>query len=115
MIEVFVNGQPADVAQLQFEAQDDPYPGGLTYEIRVEDGEFAAFLGGQFTGGSYERLDTGEANSVFMGLQLLRMQHVQSGAPTSTTFVLNTVDRLILNGSKIELRGVASPAVSGRS
>jgi hypothetical protein len=114
MIELFINGQAADFTKAQFEAQDTPYPGGLSYEVRGEDPELVEFLAKEFFKGEVGPLDTEQASSLFMGLQMARMQAAMDGRPQpdSSVYFLNTVEKLILDGPRLTIRGVASPGMT---
>jgi hypothetical protein len=118
-IELTIDGKPVDLGSVMFQYQVDPYPGGLTYELRAQDSDLMKFLESRLEDGERGPLTGDEVRLVFMGLQLVK--NVQALDPNEVKrrkalplkYWLNTIEKMNFVGDEFRFSGVASPHVQG--
>jgi len=104
-----VQGKSADVRSLMCHFQQDPHPGGLTYELTIRDSDTIREAGKQFGLGKHQRLDSRKQSSFLS--YLFPMIGLKCGR-SEFRFWANTIDELELSADTLILKGVCSPYVS---
>jgi len=100
-----VQGEMADVRSLMCHFQQDPHPGGLTYELTIRDADTIIEAGKQFGLGNHHRLDNRKQSSFLS--YLFSMIELKCGR-SEFRFWANTIDELELAGNTLILKGVCS-------
>jgi hypothetical protein len=107
MIDVTVDGHVLDARQLEMHYQEDPWPGGSTYALRIVDAEVAALAAQDVDGKTW--LTQSETKGMFNLLRPLISMRLGRLPPL---YWANTIDRITITDDTLELHGVCSPHVT---
>ena len=118
LIELLVDGSPIELWSVMFHYQEDPFPGGLIYEIRAQDPGLLIILEPENVEGERGPLSRREVDSVFMALEGFRSLRAlndpaerEKAQSRTLKYWFNTIERMTIRAGDIFLRGVASPHV----
>lgn len=106
MIDAVVDGQKIDPTELEMHQQDQPFPGGSIYTLRVVDPELARVAGSTFPVSLQEPLTRLQTVSLF---NLLRPYISQKLGRRKPAFWANTVDAIRISETTVEFSGICSP------
>jgi hypothetical protein len=109
MINVTVDGNSIDPGQLEMHQQNDPFPGGCRYTLRIVDPELAQVVALDFPQAIQQVLTPSQMVDLF---NLLRPYVSLKLGRRKSLFWANTVDELKITDNSVELSGVCSPHVS---
>ena len=101
-----VGGENVDVRTLMCHFQENPRPGGLTYQLAIRDVDVIAEAKKQFGLGKSQRVD-GQKQSGFLTF-LFPMIGLKCGR-NKFRFWANTIDEVELSEDNLILKGVCSP------
>jgi hypothetical protein len=104
-----VQGENADVRSLMCHFQQDPHPGGQTYELTIRDSDTITEARKQFGSGKHHRLDSRKQSSFLS--YLFPMIGLKCGR-SEFRFWANTIEELELSEDTLILKGVCSTHVS---
>jgi hypothetical protein len=104
-----VGGQSADVRALMCHFQQDPHPGGLSYQLTIIDRDLVAEAKRQFGLGTHRQIDS-RKQSTFLSY-LFPMIGLKCGR-IQLRFWANTIDEVELSEDAFTLKGACSPHVS---
>lgn len=109
MISVTVHGNAIDPGQLEMHQQDDPFPGGCRYTLRIVDPELVQIVAVDFPQDTHQVLTPSQTIDLF---NLLRPYISLKLGRRRPLFWANTVNELKITDNTLELSGVCSPHVS---
>lgn len=104
-----VDDQAADVRSLMCHFQQDPYPGGLTYQLIVRDKDAISAARNEFGLGTHEHPD--QLKQLSFLSYLFAIIGMKCGR-AELRFWANTVDNLELSQNLLVLKGACSSHVS---
>lgn len=113
-----VDGRALSLDAMEFHFQEDPYPGGSQYLLRIADEDFSRAISKRFEVGTYADLSAREVGFVFMEIRAMksfikRREWEHSGRVSlgPLLFWANTIGRMSLSPPAVVLSGVCSPNV----
>jgi hypothetical protein len=106
-VDVSVDGIRRDQRMIWVHPQDEPFPGGHRYEVRLHGAPALEYLRGQPCP-VRTRLDKGDANS-FLNLIYWALEAPEP--EVAFEFVLNTIDAVEVSGETICITGECSPFI----
>jgi hypothetical protein len=112
MFHATVNGSEVSIGSFMYLYQDDPFPGGLTYEIVVADPSLFDHFSDYFQSRGTENLGRSEAGHVFRSINI----EVSTKIPDEKLhnpirFWANTIDRVTFGPNCFSITGICSPHV----
>ena len=108
MIEAFVDGNTLDPRALAMHQQNEPFPGGSKYSLRIVDDELAAVVRQKWPLANEQTLTPRQTTSLFNIVRPLISMRL---GRTEALFWANTIERLNIDTNAIEICGVCSPNV----
>jgi hypothetical protein len=105
---LIVDGAPADVRALMCHFQQDPYPAGKRYQLRIRDTDVLSEAKKQFGVGARGNLERSKQSSFLT--YLFPMIAMKCGQ-VALQFWANTIDRLEISDDELVLNGACSPHV----
>jgi hypothetical protein len=104
-----VDNETQNVRSLMFHIQDNPYPGGHRYSLRIQDQDVMHVL--QDVGpGVYRDLSRSQSSSIMNRIfSIIGLKFVRG----DFTYWVNTIDYLEVGNDTVLLQGRCSPQVRG--
>jgi hypothetical protein len=114
---LLIDDQEVDLGNVWVHAQDDPYPGGHRYCLRLPESLAAHWMSkvGLEPTQQYDHMEYLSRHGLFWLDGVLAGWRMQRSdlARMSVTFVINTISKIIPIGLGVEVHGVCSPFVRG--
>ncbi len=108
MIEITVDENPIAPGQFEMHSQAEPFPGGSTYRIVIQDSALTTTLSDTFAKWQGAPLSAQQAARLF---NLLRMYISLKSSRDKPVYWANTVENIQFRGDLLEVKGICSPHV----
>jgi hypothetical protein len=110
MIHSKVNGKEVGIGCFMFLCQEDPHPGGLTYEFVIQDAELVEELAQYFHSKIAEKLGWSDTGHVFRAINLaVSVKYPHEKQANRIRFWANTIERITFGQGRAVIAGICSP------